>query len=78
MDRFHDEVIGIDDKGVFHAVRQGFGDFLHTGQNKFASLDGVCARQKINRAHCRDVAVFAGADAVILAAKLDAGQILQP
>ena len=77
FDGFHNKVVGIHHDPVGQPVGQGFGDLLQAGGNPLARGYGIGAGQQIDRAHTRGHAVEAGTHAIVLAAQLDAGHILE-
>ena len=77
VDGFEHEVVGVHKDGVVKAVGHGLADFGQLVQHAVACGDGVGAGQQIDRPHARHHAVIAGGNAVVLAAQLYAGHVLE-
>jgi len=77
VDGFHNEVVGVHDDLVVDALGEVLGQFLHAGGDGLAGGDGVGAGQQVDTHGTGHHAVVFAADAVVLAAHLDAGHVLE-
>ena len=77
IDGFHDEFVGVHDDLVGHPFGEVPGQLLEAGGDGVAGSDGIGAGQQVDAHGTGHHAVVFTADAVVLAAHLDAGHVLE-